>query len=79
MTFRAIDFNDNEIIYQEVLTKEQAKYIDTFIQKSEPFILSGIAGSGKTLSTINLIPDMVEKIKNMNSNKKFSTLHFQTT
>lgn len=76
MTFRAIDFNDNEIIYQEVLTKEQAKYIDTFIQKSEPFILSGIAGSGKTLSTINLIPDMVEKIKNMNSNKKILYITF---
>ena len=64
MTFRAMDFDDKDIIYQEVLTKEQSKNIETFIQKSEPFILSGIAGSGKTLSTINLIPDMVEKIKN---------------
>lgn len=76
MTFRTVDFNDKEIIYQEVLTKEQAKYIDTFIQKSEPFILSGIAGSGKTLSTINLIPDMVKKIKNMNSNKKILYVTF---
>lgn len=76
MTFRAIDFKDKEVIYQEVLTKEQAKNIDLFIQKSEPFILSGIAGSGKTLSTINLIPEMVEKIKNNNSTDKILYVTF---
>ncbi len=76
MTFRAINFNEKEIIYQEILTKEQSKNIDTFIQKSEPFILSGIAGSGKTLSTINLIPDMVEKIKTNNSNDKILYVTF---
>ncbi|MDO5010326.1 MAG: AAA family ATPase [Intestinibacter bartlettii] len=76
MTFRAIDFDDDEIIYQEILTREQSKYIDIFIQKSEPFILSGIAGSGKTLSTVNLIPDMVQKIKNMNSDKKILYVTF---
>lgn len=76
MTFRAIDFNDKEIVYQEVLTKDQAKNIDKFIQTSEPFILSGIAGSGKTLSTINLIPDMVEKIKNNNATDKILYVTF---
>ena len=76
MTFRAVDFKDKEVIYQEVLTKEQSENINSFIQKSEPFILSGIAGSGKTLSTINLIPQMVEKIKNNNSTDKILYVTF---
>ena len=76
MTFRSMNFNDKEIIYQEVLTKEQANNINSFIQKSEPFILSGIAGSGKTLSTINLIPNMVEKIKNSGTTDKILYVTF---
>ena len=76
MTFRSMNFNDKEIIYQEVLTKEQAKNINSFIQKSEPFILSGIAGSGKTLSTISLIPDMVEKTKNNGTTDKILYVTF---
>lgn len=76
MTFRSLDFDDKQIIYQEVLTKEQSEQIQTFIQKSEPFILSGIAGSGKTISTIKLIPDMVEKIKNMGSDSKILYVTF---
>lgn len=76
MTFRAVDLNNNEIIYQEVLTKQQSKHIDTFIQKSNPFILSGIAGSGKTLSTVNAIPSMVKKIKNMGSKDKILYVTF---
>ena len=76
MTFRSLDFDDKQIIYQEVLTKEQSEQIHTFIQKSEPFILSGIAGSGKTISTVKLIPDMVEKIKNMGSDSKILYVTF---
>lgn len=76
MTFRAIDINNSDIIYQEVLTKGQSQYINIFIQKSISFILSGIAGSGKTLSTINSIPDMVKKIKNIGSSRKILYVTF---
>ena len=62
MTFNFVDFSNGKFIYEEVLTKDQSKNLDTFIMKSNPFILQGIAGSGKTLSTLNLLPDIKHKL-----------------